>query len=137
MMAKPARGIGFILALVFLLPVTGCLAREVKNQKQVQQAEDPFSWDFGKIQQGSVAIHEFQLKNESGKTLKINDVTASCGCTVPKIKEKVLSPGQATAIEVKFNSKGYSGQVQQHIYVNTDNLDNPVIRFIIKADVIK
>ena len=136
-MVQSAGGISFILALVFLLPATGCLARDVKNQRQEKQIEDPLSWDFGKIEQGSVATHEFQLKNESEKTLKINDVTASCGCTVPKIKEKTLSPGQATTIEVKFNSKGYSGQVQQYIYVNTDNLDNPVIRFIIKADVIK
>jgi len=46
-------------------------------------------------------------------------------------------PGESTPVEIKFNSKGYSGDIQQFTYVNTDDIDNPVIRFIIKAHVVK
>jgi hypothetical protein len=49
----------------------------------------------------------------------------------------VLPPKESTLLEVKFNSKGYSGPTQQYIYVHTDNLDNPVLKFTIKAEVIK
>ena len=62
-------------------------------------------------------------------------MSTSCGCTATKIKDKELAPGASTAIEVQFNSKGYSGQAQQYVYVHTDSLDKPIIRFIIKAQV--
>jgi len=116
------------LAFLFLWPIVGCYA---------QQPQDGFTWDFGKVRQGKVVVHEFTLKNETKKILKVNDLTTSCGCAASKIKEKTLAPGKSTFIEVKFNSKGYSGPVQQYIYVNTDSLDNPVTKFIIKADVVK
>lgn len=101
----------------------------------VCQAEDPYTWDFGQVKPGEVVTHDFIFKNETGKELKIKDTNTSCGCTVSAVEKKTLLPGESTKISVKFNSQGYSGAVQQFIYVNTDNLDNPVIRFIIKANV--
>jgi len=100
------------------------------------QAEDPYAWDFGQVKQGEIAAHDFIFKNETGEELKIKDTNTSCGCAVSAVEKKTLLPGESTKISVKFNSKGYSGAVQQFIYVNTDNLDNPVIRFIIKASVV-
>jgi len=104
---------------------------------QNQPGKDVFSWDFGQVEQGEVLQHTFILKNESGKVLNIKGANTSCGCTVSKVEKNTLSPGESTAIEVQFNSKGYSGPVQQFIYVNTDSLDNPVIKYTIKAEVAK
>lgn len=112
---------------VFIFLQTNCFAQE----------PDPNAWDFGKVKQGEVAKHSFTLKNDSGKTLNITSVNTSCGCTVSEVKKKVLLPKESTAVEVKFNSKGYSGDVQQFAYVNTDRADNPIIRFTVKANVIK
>ncbi|MFH0790249.1 MAG: DUF1573 domain-containing protein [Candidatus Omnitrophota bacterium] len=95
-------------------------------------------WDFGKAKAGVILEHVFLLKNESAeKTLNINDLTTSCGCTVSEAAKKTLLPGETAEIEVKFNTKGYVGQTKQFIIVTTDNLDNSVIQFIIKADVEK
>lgn len=116
-----------VAGLIFLLP-TVCLADE---------AEDPNAWDFGQVKQGEVVSHTFSLKNESDKTLNITGLNTSCGCTVSQIEREVLLAGESTELEVKFNSKDYSGTVQQFAYVNTDDLDKPVIRFIIKAEVVK
>lgn len=95
-------------------------------------------WDFGKVKAGVILEHAFLLKNESAeKTLNINDLTTSCGCTVSEAAKKTLLPGETADIEVKFNTKGYVGQTKQFILVTTDNLDNSIIQFIIKADVEK
>ena len=94
-------------------------------------------WDFGQVKQGEIVAHDFILSNDTGKTLYIKNTNTSCGCTVSAVDKKVLLPKESTKINAKFNSKGYNGPVQQFIYVNTDNIDNPVIRFIIKADVTK
>ena len=98
---------------------------------------DPNLWDFGKVKEGKVFTHEFALKNDSNAPLNIKNVGTSCGCTVSKAKKETLLPKESTTIEVKFNSKGYSGEVKQYVYVATDSVDNPLIRFIIRADVVK
>jgi len=98
---------------------------------------DPYTWDFGRVRQGEILRHDFLLKNESNKVLNIKSVDTSCGCTVSKTKKSALLPQEATLIEVNFDSKGYLGPVQQVVYVNTDRLDTPVIRYIIKAEVVK
>ena len=116
-----------LIGLIFL-SYTVCLG---------EKAVDPFTWDFGQVKQGEVVSHSFILKNDSAKTLKIIGVNTSCGCAVSETKKKILSPQESTEVAVKFNSKGYLGAVQQFVYVNTDNVDKPVIRFIIKADVVK
>lgn len=121
------RGL-LLLWILFLL--AGC---KIENT----QTTDAFSWDFGQVEQGKVLQHTFILKNESGKVLNIKGTNTSCGCTVSKLDKKILAPGESTTIDVRFNSKGYSGPVQQFIYVNTDSLDNPVIKYTIKANVVK
>ncbi len=116
-----------LAGIVFLLH-TACFG---------EKTADPYTWDFGKIKQGEIVTHKFSLKNESAKPLNITAVNTSCGCTVSVVKKKVLLPQESAEVDVKFNSKGYLGAVQQFVYVNTDNVDNAIIRFIIKANVTK
>jgi hypothetical protein len=135
-----ARRTLFLLFIIFA--ITGCYAQHAKVlaplKEEPRAAEaDPYSWDFGRVKEGKILKHDFVLKNDSSRTVKIKDVDTSCGCTASTVKKNTLSPGESTIIEVKFNTKGYAGPTQQFVYVNTDNLDNSVIRFIIKADVVK
>lgn len=124
--------------LMFLLQA-GCFAQTQEYLSETKQEEitDPNAWDFGQVKEGEVYKHVFIFKNEGAKLLNIKDITTSCGCTASEIKKKELLPGESTEVEVKFNSKGYSSPIQQFVYVNTDDVDNPVIRFIIKANVVK
>lgn len=102
---------------------------------EVQQ--DPYTWDFGRVKEGKVLEHEFKFINQAKKTINIQSVHSSCGCTASEAAKKILQPGESTPIKVRFKSKGYKGPVQQFVYVNTDDVDNPVIKFIIKAEVVK
>jgi len=122
------------LGLLILFISTGCSTGQ--QPKEQGNSPDPYTWDFGQVKEGQVLKHTFTLKNESTKTLKIKDVNTSCGCTASEAKKVILLPQESTTVEVKFNSKGYSGSAKQYIYVHTDDLDNPVIRFIIIAQVV-
>lgn len=109
-------------------------------QEQVDEEDlslDPYTWDFGNVSPEDVLQHTFILTNESSVVLNIKQVNTSCGCTASEVKKKQLQPGESTDINVTFKAKGYKGAVQQFVYVNTDSLDNPVIRYIIKANVVK
>lgn len=118
-----------ILVLTLVLFFTAGYCAEEQAEKN--------TWDFGKVKEGQVFKHEFILKNDSDKALAIKGVNTSCGCTASQVKKKVLKPQESTSLEVTFNSKGYSGPVKQFVYVNTDDVDKPVIRFIIKAEVMR
>ncbi|MFA4842705.1 MAG: DUF1573 domain-containing protein [Candidatus Omnitrophota bacterium] len=120
-----------------VLVFSGCAAQTqlTAPAADVGMALDPYAWDFGRIKKGLIAKHEFIFKNETKDKIKITDITTSCGCTASKAGKAGLLPGEETAIEVSFNSKGFSGPVQQFVYVHTDSLDKAVFRFIIKADV--
>ena len=125
----------FLLCLSFSL--LGCYAQNKEEIKDESRITHPYSWDFGKRQEGEVLKHVFVLKNESKATLTIKNINTSCGCAISTAEKKVLLAGETTLKTVRFNTKGYSGSVQKYIYVHTDSLDNPVLRFIIKAQVIK
>lgn len=127
---------------VLLVFLYGCQAKKhesffVKPQAASVVTLDPYAWDFGQVKQGQIIKHDFIFKNNFQKVLKIKNIDTSCGCTVSEVQKKVLLPQESTLVEVKFNAKGYSGDIKQFVYVNTDNVDNPVTRFIIKANVTK
>ncbi len=96
------------------------------------------TWDFGRIRvSDGIVKHVFALKNDSAGDLNIGGINASCGCTVSEVDRKVVPPRESANLEVKFDPRGYSGQITQYVYVNTDSKDTPVYRFVIKADIIK
>jgi len=125
----------FILLIFVFYFLSGC---DSLNQPVITpqlEVKDPCAWDFGHVKEGVVLKHNFILKNESSNTLNIKDINTSCGCTVSGVEKKTLLPGENTLLKVQFDTRGYSGHIEQYIYVHADSPDNPIIRFVIKADI--
>ncbi|PIQ87698.1 MAG: hypothetical protein COV73_02780 [Candidatus Omnitrophica bacterium CG11_big_fil_rev_8_21_14_0_20_43_6] len=135
----------FILGLGFLLLQFSGIAGHQADGAQFEQAlaaagkekTDPNNWDFGQVKQGVVLKHDFVLKNETNDILEITKIHTSCGCTASEAGKKSLLPQESTQITVSFNSKGYSGTVRQFVYVHTDSADLAIIKFTVKAQVVK
>ncbi len=130
------KRLAVVIGIMFLFLSTACAQTE-KNAAQEESTQDPKVWDFGRIEEGQVLKHNFIIQNDSDRVLNIKETNTSCGCTVSEIEKKTLAPQESTKVNVEFKSKGYSGKVQQFIYVNTDSVDEPIIRFVIKAEVVK
>lgn len=60
--------------------------------------------NFGKIPQGKPVYHFFELVNKGSKPLKLDNVTASCGCTTPEWSRDEIAPGSTAKIKVGFNA---------------------------------
>lgn len=134
------KQVPILILWVLFISLECCAAIQPQSQAQAvikvnEEMRDPYAWDFGKVKEGGVLKHDFILKNETKKNLKIERINTSCDCTISQAKKKMLVPQESTVIEVSFNTQGYSGQVSQFVYVNTDNPDNPIIKITIKADV--
>ncbi len=128
-----------IAAFLFIfLPLAGCYSQQEKGKAQEEKSvdkphDDKYAWDFGRVKKDQVLKHTFLLGNGSRKTITIKNVNTTCGCAASKVDKTALAPGETTNLEVQLKTKGYKGEVKQYVYVHTDNLDNPVLRFIIKA----
>ena len=77
--------------------------------------------DLGKVKEGQQVEISFRFKNTGTKNLVIDDVTASCGCTVPEKPQQAFAPGQEGMIKAKFDSKGKPvGEARKEVYVTAN-----------------
>lgn len=80
--------------------------------------------DFGNVGPDTDNITEFTVTNTGDKPLIIEDVAASCGCTMPKKPEGPISPGESDVIEVKFHPKpGQKNEIIKTVTVTANTVD--------------
>ncbi|HEV7348669.1 DUF1573 domain-containing protein [Telluribacter sp.] len=122
-----------ILIAVFVLGLGGTLvscgekdsqssANEFRDKMPVLALQDSASFDFGTIKEGDIVEKKFRFRNEGEFPLIINNVTASCGCTIPEWPREPIAPNEEASILVRFNTKGKPGpQVKTvTVYANTE-----------------
>ena len=76
--------------------------------------------DFGTIEEGTRATHEFEFTNTGDSNLILTNVQASCGCTVPTWPRQPIKPGQKDKITVVYNSAGRPGDFHKSITVSSN-----------------
>ena len=78
------------------------------------------SYSFGKIPQGRPVIHIFEIVNTGTKSLMLENVQASCGCTTPEWSREAISPGATASIKVGYNaySEGHFNKTVTIFYNN-------------------
>ena len=63
----------------------------------------------------------FTFVNAGNQPLVINQVVASCGCTVPRYDKRPIAPGQKGTISVTYNGKGkFPGHFKKSITVRSN-----------------
>jgi uncharacterized cupredoxin-like copper-binding protein len=94
-------------------------------------------FNFGNIPQGKTASYEFIISNSGGDLLKIQKVSATCGCTAAQPEKNELAPGESTKIKVEFNSTGRMGKQEKYVSINTNDPQNSVIRLLITGNIVE
>ena len=61
--------------------------------------------DYGTIDQGSEPLRKFTFSNTGTEPLVIKHARGSCGCTVPTYPKEPIMPGEASVIEVRYDTK--------------------------------
>ncbi len=65
--------------------------------------------DYGKIEKGSDGVRTFVFTNVGNAPLIIEQVKASCGCTVPTKPEQPIMPGEKGEITIKYDTNRVGG----------------------------
>lgn len=124
--------IKYCLNIITLFSLMAC-AQVVGPKASSQQME----FDFGTVEQGQIATHNFTLVNNGDDILKITDVHASCGCTAAKPDKNELDPGESINIKVEFNSTDKMGKQEKWIYVKTNDPNNKELKFKFTGNVLE
>jgi hypothetical protein len=116
-----------------------------KQQEEVVHEEltpkitfDRTAYDFGKIGVGSTNnICAFVFTNTGKANLVISKVDSSCSCTVALLEsdKKEYAPGESGKLFAGY-SDTQSGQVIKHIYVSSNDPENPQVEISIKAELV-
>ena len=90
---------------------------------------------FGDIKQGETVGCYFSFTNEGKFPLFIYNVKPGCGCTAVDYPKEPVLPNKTGEIEVRFDSKGFSGKQYKVIKVEA-NIENKINELVVSANVI-
>ena len=97
--------------------------------------------DFGKVLQfGGIVSTEFKVMNSGVETLKLGDITTSCGCTTANISVKTIQPGKETILTVYFNPNLHEEPkdiFSRTVFIESNDLRFPETEIKIKVDIIE
>ena len=65
---------------------------------------------LGRVAKGSFTTKEIVIYNSGNTELKIDNMEASCGCTVPILMKDVLAPGEKTTLKITFSAPNKAGK---------------------------
>lgn len=115
-----------VLSTILLAFVAfGLQAQEVEHKIKFEET----THDFGQLTQGDPATTEFMFTNTSDGPIKLTNVKASCGCTVPTWPREEIPAGGKSGIKVKYDSNRIGG-INKSIRVTYDGSDQPIVLFI-------
>ncbi len=111
------------------------LLRDTASFTSIQWIDSTFQ-DLGNVKEGPEVNISFKFKNTGNKNLIIQNVTASCGCTVVEKPEQPFQPGETGTIKAKFTTEGHTGTNNKSIYViaNTKGSTSQELKFRIVVE---
>jgi len=118
-----------IFGIVLMLGLAGTSAAGPKIA--VQEAR----WDFGAITGPYPVRHEFKIRNDGDESLRIQQVTTSCGCTAVTLKDSTAPPGKEVSIGIVFNaaSLGPGGFTEKTIGLASNDFRGAPVTLTIAA----
>lgn len=136
----------FMKTILFLLAATLTLAACSSNDAKPSAARpagkdsasattiqwlDSTDQDLGTVIEGAKVTVIWRFKNTGNKPLVIENVHASCGCTVAEKPEGAVPPGGEDRIRAVFNSEGRQGLQMKEVTVmaNTSPRPDQILNF--------
>jgi hypothetical protein len=106
---------------------TGRAAPKIEFEKVVH--------DFGNVGPGTNNLCEFKFTNAGNGTLKIGEITKTCGCTPFLLDKKEYAPGESGILKVNYFSEQLRGQTTKQLVIHSNDKASPEITLAVKADV--
>jgi len=93
-------------------------------------------YNGGQVIDGEKLTVSYTFTNTGKKPLEIESAKASCGCTTPELKERIIQPGATSEITAVFDSRGRGGKQTKTITVKSNDPDNGTVVLKLECEVI-
>jgi hypothetical protein len=127
-----------VITMKFIRPFTVAgmllIAAALFAQPRIQ-AIPGTTLELGDYIQGQKAEKIVEIKNVGTDTLRIGDVSASCGCTATLMSKKNLGPGEIGDLSITFNTQHYSGRATKQVFVASNDSSSPKMTITFSATV--
>ena len=134
------KGRGIILLLTLFCIASTAFSQSSSNDSARMRYAlakfDRFSHDFGEIQRGEEATAVFSLVNQGLAPLVVENITASCGCTIAEWDKEPLMPQDTMQIKVSYNSN-IVGAIKRSFVVKTNDIKRTRTLLTITGNVVK
>lgn len=128
------KKVGDCLMIRFSLYFMICLIPSILFSQKFELLSPEFI-DLGTVFEDTVVEGKIKFVNSGNQDLIITGVRSSCGCTVAKMEKKSYLPGEEGEINVRLNTRGFSGVVRKSVSIKIQDVKPPVVRVIIHANV--
>lgn len=96
--------------------------------------------DLGEVPNGEIRQIEVEIQNIGGSTLRIEQISTSCGCTTANIDPPTISSGATGILIVTFDSGAHGsdfiGRVVREVFMTTNDPDEREVTFRFSADIV-
>ncbi len=107
----------------------------VSDGKQPKAVLKDLEFDFGSMLVGEEMEHSFTIRNEGDAPLKLKLGHVSCQCASTQFENAEVAPGEEFSFEVSWHAMEPKELFHQTAEVETNDPENPSIRFTIKGTV--
>src|SRR6185295_8734561 len=96
---------------------------------------DTQTFDFGRVEQGSVVRHAFRFHNQGDVALSVVGLRNACDCNARVAAPEMIGPGGVGAIEVSFDTAAVHGPQSRTVTVYTNDPNARVVMLTLKGEV--
>lgn len=89
--------------------------------------------NIGSIKFGHIGVdynlyQTIEVHNTGSSDLVITNVSPSCDCSRTWLTDSVVAPGQFTTVRLKYNTKNWYGDTEQHISIESNDPKMPSVQ---------
>ena len=95
------------------------------GEKPGELVAEPMTLELGVVEPGSSTEGIYVLKNVGEGTVHISGTGASCQCTVAKLDNMTLAPGESTTLRMTYKASTHPGKVTKRVWVNVKPPSTP------------
>ncbi len=106
----PFRSVKIMFRTVAILCAAISACTSTVSAQDIQSMFPVRSHNFGDVAVAAKTEFRFPVRNTTGRTMQIQEVRTSCGCTTPIVETHTIQPGQTGSILAKFNTGTHRGQ---------------------------
>ncbi len=115
-------------------PLLDAKSADLNRQPKVVVQTDSF--DFGTMDAGSTATHNFVIANQGNADLALIKGPTTCKCAMANLERAEVHPGESTKVTLEWKAKGFLGPYKQTATVMTNDTARPSVTLTISGRIV-